>query len=148
MLQCEFCKRTFKTGDAYRRHLNEKHPEKMDGREGRRQVYELADRTYDVDGILAMIARSDGRYGPHNTVITENLIEHISLYEDPDQEYIDNLTPERLAKPCLIVRDEIGQGHLIDGHHRLRRLHKDGARTFPAYVVPFADAVPYIIRKA
>ena len=50
-------------------------------------------------------------------------------------------TPEVFEEPGIGVIED-GACWFIDGHHRLRALHRLGIRDFAAYVIE-ADAAPY-----
>lgn len=47
-------------------------------------------------------------------------------------------------KPCLGII-EGGPIWFVDGHHRLRALHRMGIKDFSAFIIEEADAKPYII---
>jgi ParB/Sulfiredoxin domain len=53
--------------------------------------------------------------------------------------------PEIFEQPLVIVIED-GAGWLIDGHHRLRAMHRLGLKDFAAYVIEEADAGPYQVR--
>ena len=51
-------------------------------------------------------------------------------------------TPEVFAEPCIGVIED-GACWFIDGHHRLRALHRLGIKDFACWVIEEADAAPY-----
>ncbi len=51
-------------------------------------------------------------------------------------------TPEVFSNPCIAVMED-GACWFIDGHHRLRALHRLGIKEFAAWVID--DATRYIV---
>lgn len=51
-------------------------------------------------------------------------------------------TPEAFAEPCIGIIED-GACWFIDGHHRLRALHRLGIKEFACGVIEEGDAAPY-----
>lgn len=77
--------------------------------------------------------------------IDEALLHHVGL-RDIDKAHTLTISAERLAQPGIILRcppippaaEEIGE--LVDGAHRIIRLHELGMKTAAFYAVTLADA--------
>jgi len=52
---------------------------------------------------------------------------------------------EAFKEPLLGVMED-GALWLIDGHHRLRALHRAGIKTYAVWIIEEADAAPYQVR--
>jgi hypothetical protein len=53
--------------------------------------------------------------------------------------------PKVFEQPLVLII-EGGAAWLIDGHHRLRAMHRLGLKDFAGYVIEEADAAPYQVR--
>ena len=53
-------------------------------------------------------------------------------------------TPDVFAEPGIAVMEN-GAVWVIDGHHRLRALHRLGIKSFACWVIEEADIAPYIV---
>jgi nucleotide-binding universal stress UspA family protein len=51
-------------------------------------------------------------------------------------------TPDVFSQPLVLVIED-GAAWMIDGHHRLRAMHRLGLTDFAAYVIEEAEAAPY-----
>lgn len=93
-------------------------------------------------------ALRDCRAGKHNTY----LIDVAKAYEANKAVEVDEVKVQRFLKepkrafvePLLAVMED-GATWFIDGHHRLRALHRAGIIDYAAWIIEEADAAPYIV---
>ena len=95
---------------------------------------------YDVSGLWAYVRARPGRFRPVFLPFSDprhaRLVEHVREDYGWDAEHMASLTPERLKVPLLVCVQENGLAVLVDGTHRLLRLHADGRAGFRAYIIP------------
>jgi hypothetical protein len=105
------------------------------------RIFDFEGTLYDVTSIERLAGSSD-KYGPFDVEITKEIMWSISM-TSLDEAHLRSLTPTQLRQPILIVR-HAPPDRIIDGHHRLTRLHRGGASSFPALIVPEPDARAFI----
>jgi len=94
-------------------------------------------------------ALRDCRAGMHK----DYLIDVAEAYEANKAVEVDEAKVQRFLKhpkrafsePLLAVMED-GATWFIDGHHRLRALHRAGIIDYAAWIIEEADAAPYIVR--
>lgn len=133
---CLTCGLTFASRDLYLEHVTRDH-----GIPPEHRIFDFDGTLYDVTSI-ERLAASSSKYGPFDIGITTRLMWSISKVS-LDEARLRSLTPEQLARPILIVR-HAPPDRIIDGHHRLTRLNRDGARSCVAFIVPEPDARQFI----
>jgi hypothetical protein len=109
----------------------------------------LGDETFDSDvgSWNVTRAKNDCQAGKHKLYLVDvrELYEHNKRVEvDPAK--VRSLATDHMgdAPPLILVGDG-GKDWLIDGHHRLRALHRIGFAECVAYVIEEKDAEPYRI---
>lgn len=75
--------------------------------------------------------------GPYAMKITHEIMWSISG-STIDEEHVSALTATDLSRPILAVNHDTSFGYMriIDGHHRLTRLARDGNDEFSLFLVP------------
>ncbi|KOF22344.1 hypothetical protein AC244_02025 [Ensifer adhaerens] len=111
-----------------------------------REVFTFNNLEYDVSGLNSLVALNPYRYGPLPCEITEDFLHHISGYKEVDESRIASMTIERLQAPPISVRLENGETRVVDGHHRIHRLHREGAKEFLMFLIPYEESLPFITR--
>jgi hypothetical protein len=131
---CLACDRKFGSRGRYLKHVEFDHGIPRDHR-----WYDFEGIIYDVTAIHEIAEAGAGKYGPYTMPLTPEIMWSISGCS-LDEDHIRSLSPADLAKPVLGVNHEsFGYFRLIDGHHRITRLHRDGATAFSLFLVPEAD---------
>jgi ParB-like nuclease family protein len=93
-------------------------------------------------------ALRDCRAGKHKTY----LIDVAEAYEANKACEVDEVKVRRMLKrpkefltePVLGIIED-GATWFIDGHHRLRALHRAGIKEYAAWIIEEADSAPYIV---
>jgi hypothetical protein len=137
---CLTCGLKFASRDLYLEHVVRDH-----GIPAGHRIFDFEGTLYDVTSIERLAATS-GNYGPFDVDLTPQIMWSISR-ATLDEARLRSLTPAELARPVLVVR-HASHDRIIDGHHRLTRLHRDGAPMFPAFIVPEQDARQFVHRAS
>jgi len=137
---CLTCGLKFASRGLYLEHVVRDH-----GIPSGHRIFDFEGTLYDVTSI-ERLAASSSEYGPFDADLTQQIMWSISM-ASLNEARLRSLTPAELAEPILIVRHP-SHDRIIDGHHRLTRLHRDGAPMFSAFIVPERDARQFIRRAS
>lgn len=112
---------------------------------------EIVDQLVYRDGMgtlnvsLAQRLLTEAGREPVEFPLGASMREHISKYEYDDR-LVSGMSRQRRDEPLIFVGTVMAGGlqtDLIDGVHRLRRLMRDGAKSFKAHVIP-SELLPRI----
>jgi hypothetical protein len=131
---CLACNRKFGSRGRYLKHIEFYHDIPEDHR-----WYDFEGIIHDVTAI-EQIAVAGGKRYFRTIALTPQVMWSIADCS-LDEDYVQTLSPAQLAKPALgVYHDSFAYFRIIDGHHRITRLHRDGAEAFSLYLVPEAEA--------
>lgn len=100
-------------------------------------VFAHTSGVWDVRAMRAYARTHPSRVPATVTPMAVELVEHVRASNAWDPARVDALTPRELRDPLLAVELSGGRGVLlVDGTHRLLRLHRDGATHFRVRVFP------------
>jgi hypothetical protein len=84
-----------------------------------------------------------GKHKPYLIDVTEAYEANKEVELDEAKVAAFMAMPEFLKTTALVGIIEDGMALLIDGHHRLRAMHRLGIRDFGCYIIEEAHAAPY-----
>lgn len=102
----------------------------------RAELYHYKDITYDVGKIYNYISAIPESVEIFIVPINENLIHHLSLYKEPDEDLIRLMTVTRMNDPVMAIVNEHGEHQIIDGYHRIMKRHRSGKKDVSVLLIP------------
>ncbi|MCK6419257.1 ParB/Srx family N-terminal domain-containing protein [Elstera cyanobacteriorum] len=102
---------------------------------------------YDIFKLSNFINENYDKIIIRKAPIDQNLLYHISSYKELDEDWVKDMPITRAEEPILVAELPNGQFRVIDGHHRINRLHRSGCTEISVISIPKEIIASFIMQK-